>query len=135
VQWSTRVAETVALAVAGVALVVVAALLDPAGRVLVGIAAVLLLLLALRDRVLRPRLATDPDGLLVRRLSGTMELPWALLRVQVHETRRWGVRARLLELDTATGPEDDGVLVLLGRRDLGTDPEVVARALQDLAPR
>jgi hypothetical protein len=129
VQWSTRVAETVALAVAGVALVVVAALLDPAGRVLVGIAAVLLLLLALRDRVLRPRLATDPGGLLVRRLSGTMELPWAQLRVQVRETRRWGVRARLLELDTSAGPDDDGTLVLLGRRDLGADPEDVARAL------
>jgi hypothetical protein len=135
VEWSTRAAETVALVVAGVVLVVVAALLDPVGRVLVGAAAVLLLLLALRDRVLRPRLETDPDGLLVRRLSGTMELPWALLRVRVRETRRWGVRARLLELDTATGPDDDGVLVLLGRRDLGTDPEQVARALQDLAPR
>jgi hypothetical protein len=135
VEWSTRAAETVALVVAGVVLAVVAALLDPLGRVLVGAAAVLLLLLALRDRVLRPRLATDPDGLLVRRLSGTVELPWALLRVQVRETRRWGVRSRLLELDTATGPDDDGVLVLLGRRDLGTDPEVVARALRDLAPR
>jgi hypothetical protein len=135
VEWSTRAAETVALVVAGVVLAVVAALLDPLGRVLVGAAAVLLLLLALRDRVLRPRLATDPDGLLVRRLSGTMELPWALLRVRVRETRRWGVRARLLELDTATGPDDDGVLVLLGRRDLGTDPEQVARALHDLAPR
>jgi hypothetical protein len=135
VEWSTRAAETVALVVAGVVLALVAALLDPVGRVLVGAAAVLLLLLALRDRVLRPRLATDPGGLLVRRLSGTMELPWALLRVRVRETRRWGVRARLLELDTATGPDDDGVLVLLGRRDLGTDPEQVARALHDLAPR
>jgi hypothetical protein len=135
VEWSTRVAETVALAVAGVVLAVVAALLDPVGRVLVGVAAVLLLLLALRDRVLRPRLATDPDGLLVRRLSGTMELPWALLQVHVRETRRWGVRTRLLELDTSAGPDDDGTLVLLGRRDLGADPEDVARALLAWSPR
>jgi hypothetical protein len=135
VEWSTRVAETVALAVAGVVLAVVAALLDPVGRVLVGVAAVLLLLLALRDRVLRPRLATDPDGLLVRRLSGTMELPWALLHVHVRETRRWGVRTRLLELDTSAGPDDDGTLVLLGRRDLGADPEDVARALLAWSPR
>ncbi|MGY1630625.1 PH domain-containing protein [Geodermatophilus sp. SYSU D01186] len=133
-QWSTRPAETVALAVAGVVLAVLAVLLDPVGRVLVGAAAVLLLLLALRDRVLRPRLATDPDGLLVRRLTGTLELPWALLRVRVRETRRWGVRSRLLELDTAVGADDDGVLVLLGRRDLGTDPEDVARALLELPP-
>ena len=46
----------------------------------------------------------------------------------------WGVRGRTLELDTAAGPDDDGVLVILGRRDLGTDPEDVARALRDLDP-
>jgi hypothetical protein len=44
------------------------------------------------------------------------------------------VRSRVLELDTATGFDDPGTLVLLGRRDLGTDPEEVARALQDLQP-
>jgi hypothetical protein len=37
---------------------------------------------------------------------------------------------RTLELDTATGPEDDGVLVVLGRWDLGADPADVARALE-----
>jgi hypothetical protein len=42
--------------------------------------------------------------------------------------------SRLLELDTATGPDDAGVLVLLGRRDLGADPEDVARALRALDP-
>jgi hypothetical protein len=42
------------------------------------------------------------------------------------------VRGRTLELDTATGPDDDGVLVLLGRRDLGADPEEVARVLRSL---
>jgi hypothetical protein len=135
VQWSTRPLETVALAVAGVVLAAVAVLLDPVGRVLVGAAAVLLLLLALRDRVLRPRLAIDPGGLLVRRLIGTIELPWALLRVHVRQTRRWGVRSRLLELDTAVGQDDDGVLVLLGRRDLGADPEDVARTLLAWSPR
>jgi len=52
----------------------------------------------------------------------------------VRETRRLGVRSRLLELDTSPGSADDGVLVLLGRRDLGTDPEDVARVLWALAP-
>jgi hypothetical protein len=45
-----------------------------------------------------------------------------------------GVRSRLLELDTATGPDDGGTLVLLGRRDLGTDPAVVAQALEAVRP-
>jgi hypothetical protein len=38
------------------------------------------------------------------------------------------------ELDTAAGPDDDGVLVVLGRRDLGADPEQVARELRALDP-
>jgi hypothetical protein len=35
---------------------------------------------------------------------------------------------------TAAGPDDDGVLVVLGRRDLGADPQDVARALRELDP-
>jgi hypothetical protein len=61
-------------------------------------------------------------------------LPWARLRVRVRDTRRWGLRSRLLELDTAAGPDDDGELVLLGRRDLGADPGDVARVLRRLDP-
>jgi hypothetical protein len=54
--------------------------------------------------------------------------------VKVRETRRLGLRGRTLELDTAAGPDDGGVLVVLGRRDLGADPERVARELQELDP-
>ena len=54
--------------------------------------------------------------------------------MQVRETRRLGVRGRTLELDTGGGPDDPGVLVVLGRRDLGADPEEVARALRALDP-
>jgi hypothetical protein len=70
----------------------------------------------------------------VRRLTGTTELPWARLQVRVRDTRRLGVRSRLLELDTAAEPDDGGELVLLGRRDLGADPGEVARALHTLRP-
>jgi hypothetical protein len=52
----------------------------------------------------------------------------------VRESRRLGVRSRTLELDTAAGPDDDGVLVVLGRRDLGAEPDVVAQALRALDP-
>ena len=133
-EWSPRTGETAVLAVAGVLLGLATVFLDPVGRVLVGAAAVLLLVLAARDRLLRPRLAAGPEGVAVRRLTGTTELPWARLQVRVRDTRRWGLRSRLLELDTAAGPDDDGDLVLLGRRDLGADPDDVARALRDLRP-
>jgi hypothetical protein len=135
VEWSPRTGETTVLAVVGVLLGMATVFLDPLGRVLVGAAAVLLLALAARDRLLRPRLAAGPAGVAVRRLTGTTELPWARLRVRVRDSRRWGLRSRLLELDTAAGPDDDGELVLLSRRDLGTDPGEVARALRALWPQ
>ncbi len=133
-EWSPRSGETVVLATLGVVLGLVTLLLDPLGRVLVGTAAVLLLALAARDRLLRPRLAARPAGVAVRRLTGTTELPWARLQVRVRDSRRWGLRSRLLELDTAAEPDDDGDLVLLGRRDLGADPGEVARVLRALRP-
>jgi hypothetical protein len=135
VEWSARSGETAVLAVLGLALGVTAVVVEPVGRVLLGGAALLALALALRDRLLRPRLAAGPEGVAVRTLSGTVTLPWPQVLVQVREARRWGVRSRLLELDTATDPDDAGVLVLLGRRDLGADPADVARALQQLRPR
>ncbi len=134
-QWSARTAETAVLGTGGLLLVLAALTLDDAaGRVLVGAAGALLLVLALRDLVLRPRLSAGPAGVVVRTLTGPTRLPWPVLRVRLRSTRRLGVRSRLLELDTATGPDDDGTLVLLGRRDLGTDPAAVARALEALRP-
>ena len=134
-EWSPRAGETAGLATLGVLLGLVTLLLDPLGRVLVGAAAVLLLALAVRDRLLRPRLAAGPARVAVRRLTGTTELPWARLQVRVRDSRRFGLRSRLLELDTAAGPDDDGDLVLLGRRDLGADPGEVARVLRTLRPQ
>ena len=134
-QWSPRAGETAALAVLGLGLALAVVFLDAAGRVLVGAGAVLLLLLAARDVLTRPRLTAGPDGVDVRRLTGGTHLPWARLGVHVREIRRLGVRGRTLELDTASGPEDDdGVLIVLGRRDLGADPVEVARALRALDP-
>ena len=133
-QWSPRLPETGALVSIGVALALGVLLVDAAGRFLVGAAALLVLALAVRDVVGRPRLTAGPDGVDVRTWIARRHLPWPGLRVRVRETRRWGVRGRTLELDTAAGPDDDGVLVILGRRDLGTDPEDVARALRELDP-
>ena len=132
--WSPRAVETVALAAVGIALSVAVLLVDAAGRVLLGPAALLVLVLAVRDLVVPPRLAAGPDGVDVRTWGGPRHLPWPGLQVRVRETRRLGVRGRTLELDTAAGPDDDGVLVVLGRRDLGVDPRDVARALRELDP-
>jgi hypothetical protein len=136
VTWTTRTIETAAAAGLGAVLVVALAVVDDApGRLLLGVAAGLVLALAARDLLQRPRLAAGPDGVRVRRLVGGLHLPWARLRVQVRETRRLGMRTVTLELDTAAGPEDDdGVLVVLGRRDLGADPAEVARRLHELDP-
>ena len=133
-RWAARTAETVALALGGLLLVLAALTLDAGGRVLVGAAGVLLLVLALRDVLLRPRLTADAGGVVVRTLGGRTRLPWPGLQVRLRTTRRLGTRSRLLELDTAAGPDDDSVLVLLGRRDLGTDPAAVASALEALRP-
>jgi hypothetical protein len=134
VQWSPRTGETAALAVVGAGLALSLVFLDAAGRVLVGTGAVLLLGLAARDLLARPRLFAGPDGVDVRTLTGRRHLPWPGLRVRVRETRRLGFRGRTLELDTARGTDDPGVLVVLARRDLGADPEKVARALRELDP-
>jgi len=134
VQWSPRTGETVALVAVGAGLALSLVVLDAAGRVLVGLGALLVLVLAARDLLARPRLAAGPDGVDVRTLTGGRHLPWPGLRVDVRETRRFGVRGRTLELDTVGGPDDPGVLVVLGRRDLGADPAEVARALRALDP-
>jgi hypothetical protein len=134
VQWSPRPGETTALVVVALGLGLALLVLDTPGRVLVGGGALMLLAMAARDLLARPRLAAGPDGVVVRTWADRRHLPWAGLRVRVRESRRLGMRSRTLELDTAAGPDDDGVLVVLGRRDLGADPDEVARALHALDP-
>jgi len=136
VHWTPRPSEALALAAVGLGLGVAAAgvVTDPAGRILVGAAALLVLALGIRDLLSGPRLSAGPDGVDVRTLWTRRHLPWAVLRVQVRVTRRLGIQSPALELDTAAGPDDDGVLVLLSRRDLGAEPETVARALAGLSP-
>lgn len=126
-QWSTTVRETSVAAVAGVALTVAAVVADPVGRVLVGGAAAVLLAVVARDLWLRPRVRTDAVGVSVRMPAGSTAIPWPALRVRVRAGRRLGTRTRTLELEDA---RDDAVLLVLGRRDLGTDPEAVAIALR-----
>jgi hypothetical protein len=126
VQWAPRTGEVVTTAAAGLGLALAVLLVDPLGRLLVGAAALLLVGLAVRDAVLRPRLSAGAEGVTVRALSGPTTIPWPRVRVRVRTQRRWGLRARTLELEDRA---DDAVLVVLGRRELGADPQTVAEAL------
>jgi hypothetical protein len=99
---------------------------DPAGRVLVALAALVAAVLALHGTLARPRLAADSNGLTLRRLTSRRQWTWAEVNVRVVRTKRLGRQVSTLELDA----EDD--LVVLGWLDLGTPPEDVADALRDL---
>jgi Bacterial PH domain len=133
VQWSPAPAATGLLWTGAAVLGVAAVLLDTAGRLLVGTAALVLLGTGVHDLLVRPRLAADASGVVVRTWTGRRRLPWKGLRVSVRVTRRFGVPTRSLELDTAAGPDDAGDLVLLGRRELGSPPDDVAQVLRALA--
>lgn len=107
---------------------------DPAGRLVAGLAATGLGLAAASGTRARPRLEAGPDGLTVRRLTWTRYTPWSRVDdVRVLRTRRFGRSSSLLELDLrdADGTER---LVVLGRPELGEDPEEVAEVLAGLRP-
>ena len=126
-QWSTRSGETAGAVLVAAVLAAATLFVDPVGRLLVGAAAAVLAAVAARDLLLRPRLAADGTGVTVRSLTGRTTIPWPALRVRVRVTRRLGTSSRTLELEDA---RDDAVLLVLGRRDLGTDPDAVAVALR-----
>jgi hypothetical protein len=98
---------------------------DPPGRVLVGIAAVGLIVFASLSWRARPKLAIKNDVLVTRGLVGETELQHADIKlIRITEFRRIGRKTRLLEIDTV----DDRLLVFT-RWDLGTDPLHVLDAL------
>jgi hypothetical protein len=99
---------------------------DQAGRLLVGVAAVVAAMLALQGTLARPRLQADSAGLTLRSLTRQRRWTWAEINVRVVRTRRLGRQVSTLELDA----EDD--LVVLGWLDLGVPAEDVAEALRDL---
>ena len=132
-EWSPRPSGPVVRLLAAAALALAAAFLVPdlPGRLLVAVAALGLLVDGAHDALIRPRLAARPDGVVVRRWGRQQHLPWAGLRVRVRAVRRLGLVVRTLELDN-DGPDDDGTLVVLGRRDLGAPVDDVARRLRSL---
>jgi len=98
---------------------------DAPGRILVGIAAVGLVVFASLSSRARPKLAIRDDGLVIRGWSRTKLLRRSDIKIiRITEFRRLARKVRLLEIDTT----DDRLLVFT-RWDLGTDPLNVLDAL------
>jgi Bacterial PH domain len=100
---------------------------DPPGRVLMGAVALLLALAALNGLLVRPRLTADSEGVTVRGLTGSRSWRWAEVNVRLVRNRRFGREVATLELDAENS--EVPALVVLGRLELGTDPEDVVDAL------
>ncbi|HJT91277.1 MAG TPA: PH domain-containing protein [Mycobacterium sp.] len=126
-EWSPPALGIAACGVAGLILAIAAVTMitDLPGRVLVGIAAVGLVVFASQSWRARPKLAISDDGLLTRGWFGTNLLRRSDIKlIRITEFRRLARKVRLLEIDTT----DDRLLVFT-RWDLGTDPLEVLDAL------
>jgi hypothetical protein len=135
-EWATPIGPLVAVAVGGVLLAVAAIAVgnEPAGRLLIGVAAVGLLVISALGFAQRPRLAIvvgPQPALAIRRLRGTTVYRRAALeRVRVIRYPRLGRRVPMLEIDVHAD-DGDTRLTILSRWDLGTNPESVYETLAD----
>jgi hypothetical protein len=126
-EWSPPALGIAACGVFGLILAIatVTLITDVPGRILVGIAAVGLVVFASLSWRARPKLAMSDAGLLIRGWSRTNLLRRSdITIIRITEFRRIARKVRLLEIDTA----DDRLLVFT-RWDLGTDPLNVLDAL------
>src|ERR1700682_3519521 len=126
-EWSPSALGIAACGVLGVILATGAVTLitDVPGRILVGIAAVGLVVFASLSWRVRPKLAIRDDGLVIRGWSRTKLLRRSDIKIiRITEFRRLARKMRLLEIDTT-----DDRLFVLTRWDLGTDPLNVLEAL------
>lgn len=132
--WSTPTAVVVATAFGGVALLAAGWLsaLDPGGRVLLTVAAVVLLVYAALGIRVRPRLAVDANDLVLGGLTGPRRVPRGrVVSIVVTRTVRIVSRSTLLEIDFLDDAGGEHMRVL-SRWDLGTTPDVVLDRLDEL---
>jgi hypothetical protein len=126
-EWSPPALGIAACGVFGLILATGAVTLitDAPGRILVGIAAVGLLVFASLSWRARPKLAISDDRLVIRGWSRTHLLRRSDIKIiRITEFRRLARKVRLLEIDTT-----DDRLRVFTRWDLGTDPLDVLDAL------
>lgn len=107
---------------------------DPAGGLIAGAATLGLATFAIFGTRARPRLAADADGVTIGGVLRRRHHPWPLVRgIRVLRVRRFGRESSLLEIDTSDAAGGERLYVL-GRLDLGEDPEDVAAALSAHRP-
>jgi hypothetical protein len=110
---------------------IVAAVLasDPAGRLLLAGAALVLLAYTATDLIYWPRLTVSADGLLVRTPATRGLIPWSEVEaVRADSRQRAGLRSVTLEIDAGDR------LVVFSRRALGADPADVAGLISAFRP-
>jgi hypothetical protein len=119
---------------AGAAIFTLAAVVgypDPGQVIVVGLAAVLLAVLGVRDLLAPVRLAASPAGLtVVTGFAGRREIAWAdVASIKVDARRGILLRSQVLELDTGDN------LYFFGTNDLGAPCDEVADRLRSLSAR
>ena len=102
---------------------------DTPGRLIFGLATLVLLSYVATDLMFSPRLVVDSDGVSVHSPFTRARWSWPeVTRIQADARQRYGVRAVTLEVDAGEQ------LVVLSRRALGESPEVVAEVAASFAP-
>ncbi|MFQ6396918.1 PH domain-containing protein [Nocardia sp. KC 131] len=132
IAWTTPTPALIAVTVGGVVLAAAAVLADEAAsRLLIGLAAVGLLVLAGLGFRQRPRLSVLPGPeprLVVRSLLGPTEYTRdQIMRARVVSYRRLGRKTPMLEIDVQH--DGDERLLIFGRWDLGERPDDVFETL------
>lgn len=103
---------------------------DREGRLLLLVAAMMLLGYAASDLLFRPRLAVDAAGIRVRSPLARATLAWPEVeQVRADVRTRHGLRTVTLEIDGGS------MLIVLSRRALGAPPETVADLVCSFDPR
>jgi hypothetical protein len=103
---------------------------DPAGRLLVGLASAVLLVVGAYDALVTPRLVASAAGLAVRTAGGRADFGWDQIDdVRLDERPRLGLSSRTLEIDAGSA------LVVLSRHSLGREPREVFALVSAFRPR
>lgn len=132
-RWATPLPAVVALFVGGFALVGASVLTetDPAGRLLIAVAAAGLWIIGGLAAYQRPRLWITDGTLSMKRLTGVRTYRREdIVRIKIVRYPRLGRRVPMLEIDVRRAGEEDDRLIIFGRWDLGTDPLDVFDALE-----
>lgn len=132
--WSTPPAVIGATGLGGIALLAAGWLsaLDPGGRVLLTVAAAILLGYAVVGARVRPRLRIEDETLVFGGVTGTRRVPRGrIVSIVVTRTVRIVSRSTLLEVDYLDEAGTERMRVL-SRWDLGTAPDDVLDRLAEL---